>query len=69
MAARVGGVATADLVLAANAASLPCEASQGREEVILLLAVAEWGMTAAAMAYTELAEHAARRGVCLIPEE
>ncbi|MGW6027611.1 hypothetical protein [Streptomyces sp. NPDC055214] len=43
--------------------------AQGRDEVILLLALAEWEMTSAAMAYTEMAEDAARRGICLIPEE
>lgn len=48
---------------------MPCDASQGRDEVILLLALVEWEMTPAAMAYTEMAEAAARRGVCLIPEE
>ncbi len=69
VAERLGGLATADLVFAAETASMPCDASQDRDEVILLLALVEWEMTPAAMAYTEMAEDAARRGVCLIPEE
>jgi tryptophan synthase alpha subunit len=69
MAERLSGLAIADLMFAAETAGMPCEASQDRNEVILLLALVEWEMTPAAMAYTELAEDAARRGVCLIPEE
>ncbi|WP_237330007.1 hypothetical protein [Streptomyces sp. BA2] len=69
VAARLDGLATADLMFAAERAGIPCDASQDRDEVILLLALVEWEMTSAAMAYTEVAEAAARRGVCLIPEE
>ncbi|WP_260844951.1 hypothetical protein [Streptomyces sp. SLBN-31] len=69
VAARLGGLATADLMFAAKTAGMPCDASQDRDEVILLLALVEWEMTLAAIAYAELAEDAARRGVCLIPEE
>lgn len=69
MAERLAGVAIADLMFAAETAGMPCEASQDRNEVILLLALVEWEMTPAAMAYTEMAQDAARRGVCLIPEE
>ncbi|MFF8932274.1 hypothetical protein ACF1AO_33980 [Streptomyces longwoodensis] len=69
VAARLGGLPLADLTLAAKAAGMPCDASQGRDEVILLLALAEWEMTPAAMAYAEMAHDAARRGVCLIREE
>jgi hypothetical protein len=54
---------------AADMAGMPCDASQDRDEVILLLALVEWEMTPAAMAFMEMAEAAARRGVCLIPEE
>lgn len=37
--------------------------------MILLLALAEWERTPAAMAFfIEMAEATARRGVCLIPE-
>lgn len=36
--------------------------------MITLLALTQWEMTPAAMAYTQMAEAAARRGVCLIPE-
>lgn len=56
-------------MLAADAAGMPCEPSQDRDEVIWLLAVAEWERTPAAMAYTEMAEDAPRWGVCLIHEE
>jgi hypothetical protein len=69
MAERLGQLATADLMVAAQTAGMPCDDSQDRAEVILLLALAEWEMTPAAMAYAEMAEAAARRGVCLIPEE
>lgn len=69
VAARCGGLTTADLVSAAQAADMPCDASQDRDEVTLLIALAEWEQTPAAMAYAEMAEAAARRGVCLIPEE
>ncbi|MFG2463282.1 hypothetical protein ACGFWE_40385 [Streptomyces sp. NPDC048523] len=69
VAARLGGLAIPDLMLAADAAGMPCDVSQDRDEVILLLALVEWEMTPAAMAYTEMATDAARRGICLIPEE
>ncbi|MEV0254784.1 hypothetical protein AB0H82_11050 [Streptomyces sp. NPDC050732] len=68
VAARLGELTTAELMTAAETAGMPCDSAQGRDEVILLLAVAEWEMTPAAMAYAEMAEDAARRGVCLIPE-
>jgi len=67
--ARVDKLAVEELMVAADAAGMPCDASQDRGEVILLLALVEWEMTPAAMAYTEMAEDAARRGVCLIPED
>ncbi|MER6186832.1 hypothetical protein [Streptomyces sp. NPDC001652] len=60
---------TADLLAAAQTAGMPCDAAQDRAEVILLLALAERERTPAAMAFIEMAEAAARRGVCLIPEE
>ncbi|MFE9024384.1 hypothetical protein ACFYNL_38370 [Streptomyces sp. NPDC007808] len=66
---RAARLTTADLILAAETVGMPCDASQDRDEVILLLALLEWQMTPAALAYAEMAEHAARRGVCLIPEE
>ncbi|WP_314223658.1 hypothetical protein [Streptomyces zaehneri] len=69
VAARLDGLATADLMFAADTAGMPCDPSQDRDEVILLLALVEWEMTPAAMAFMEMAEAAARRGVCLIPEE
>ncbi|WP_405778638.1 hypothetical protein OG512_48875 [Streptomyces sp. NBC_01378] len=69
VAARLAGLTITDLLSAAETAGMPCDASQDRDEVILLLALVEWEMTPAAMAYAEMAEDAARRGVCLIPEE
>jgi hypothetical protein len=69
VAARFAGLSGGDLVAAAVAAGMPCDGSQDRDELLLLLALAEWEMTPAALAYTEMAEDAARRGVCLIPEE
>jgi hypothetical protein len=67
--ARFAGLSGEDLVAAVAAAGLPCDGSQDRDELVLLLALAEWEMTPAALAYTQMAEDAARRGVCLIPEE
>jgi|GEM_PF-5935104 len=69
MAGRFSGLSTEDLVAVANAAGLPCDASQDRDELLLLLALTEWEMTPAALAYSEMAVDAARRGVSLIPEE
>lgn len=69
VAARFAGLSDADLVAAALAAGLLCDASQDRDELVLLLALTEWEMTPAALAYSEMAQDAARRGVCLIPEE
>ncbi|MBJ6613907.1 hypothetical protein H4M20_26580 [Streptomyces sp. I4(2020)] len=69
VAARFAGLSGGDLVAAATAAGMPCDASQDRDELVLLLALAEWEMTPAALAYSEMAQDAAHRGVCLIPEE
>ncbi|HET6856131.1 MAG TPA: hypothetical protein VFH94_03420 [Streptomyces sp.] len=69
VAARLDKLATAQLLVAAETAGMPCDVSQDRGEVILLLALTEWEMTPAALAYTQMAQDAARRGVCLIPEE
>ncbi|MFF0794631.1 hypothetical protein [Streptomyces spiralis] len=66
--ARFGGLSTDDLVAATAAAGMPGEASLDRGELLLLLSLAEWELTPAAMAYSEMAEDAARRGVCLLPE-
>lgn len=68
VAARFAGMSRRDLAAAANAAGMPCDVSQDRDELVLLLGLVEWEMTPAAMAYSEMAEAAARRGVCLIPE-
>ncbi|MEU5381970.1 hypothetical protein ABZ359_41870 [Streptomyces sp. NPDC005968] len=69
VAARFSGLSIGELVAAVSDAGLPCDVSQDRAELLLLLALAEWEMTPAAMAYSEMAEDAARRGVSLIPEE
>ncbi|MFJ2240430.1 hypothetical protein [Streptomyces sp. NPDC087859] len=69
VADRLTGRATADLLAAAQAAGMPCDASQDRDGVILLLTLAEWERSPAAMAFIDMAEAAARRGVRLIPEE
>lgn len=69
VAARFTGLSRRDLVTAVAAAGMPCDASQDRDELVLLLALADWEMTPAALAYSEMAEAAACRGVCLIPEE
>ncbi|MGV9567843.1 hypothetical protein [Streptomyces sp. NPDC003480] len=69
VAVRFAGLSAGDLVAAANAVGMPCDASQDHDELLLLLALTEWEMTPAAMAYSEMAEDAARRGVSLIPEE
>ncbi|MFF8782985.1 hypothetical protein ACF07W_37490 [Streptomyces sp. NPDC015140] len=69
VAVRLDALTPADLKHAAETAGIPGDASQGRDEVILLLALSEWEMTPAAIAYEEMAAAAARRGICLIPEE
>ncbi|MFG2312930.1 hypothetical protein ACGFS9_30285 [Streptomyces sp. NPDC048566] len=68
VARRVDGSSPEALVTAVQAAGLPCDASQDRDELVLLLALTEWEMTPSALAYSEMAEDAARRGVCLVPE-
>ncbi|WP_405764549.1 hypothetical protein OHU34_03295 [Streptomyces sp. NBC_00080] len=68
MTARVAGMSPEVLVTAVHAAGLPCDESQDRAELVSLLALTEWEMTPAALAYSEMAEDAARRGVRLIPE-
>lgn len=66
--ARLGGLPGPDLLAAAMDAGVCCDMSQDRDELLLLLALAKWEMTPAAMAYSELAEAAAYRGVNLISE-
>ncbi|MCX4624928.1 MULTISPECIES: hypothetical protein [Streptomyces] len=67
--ARFDALPTADLAAATAAAGMPGDESSERTELLLLLALAEWELTPAAMAYAQIAEDAARRGVCLIPEK
>ncbi|MFE7077089.1 hypothetical protein ACFU96_44085 [Streptomyces sp. NPDC057620] len=68
VAVRVAGTSPAVLAAAVNAAGLPCDASQDRDELVSLLALTDWQMTPVALAYSEMAKGAADRGVCLIPE-
>ncbi|MGX4695134.1 hypothetical protein [Streptomyces sp. JNUCC 63] len=65
---RFSDLPTDDLLAATAAVGLPGDASLDRGELLLLLTLAEWELTPAALAYSEMAEDAARRGVCLIPE-
>ncbi|MEW1648412.1 hypothetical protein [Streptomyces sp. NPDC091219] len=51
------------------AAGAPWEEGMLRSEAVASLAFATWDAAPAAMAYTELAERAARFGVCLMGEE
>jgi len=51
------------------AAGAPWEEGMTRGEAVSTLAFATWDAAPAAMAYTELAERAARFGVCLLGEE
>ncbi|MFC0843450.1 hypothetical protein ACFH04_06840 [Streptomyces noboritoensis] len=69
MTARFAEAPGDDLLAAVAAAGMPCDAEADRHELILLVALAQWTMTPAALAYTQMAEDAARRGVCLIPEQ
>ncbi|WP_409240485.1 hypothetical protein [Streptomyces sp. PA5.6] len=69
VATRFADMPSQDLASAATAAGLPCDETQDRHELVLLLTLTEWEMTTAALAYIEMAESAARRGVCLVPEE
>ncbi|MFF1300934.1 MULTISPECIES: hypothetical protein [unclassified Streptomyces] len=69
MAERLDQLATSDLLAAAQTAGMPCDAARERAEVIVLLVLAERERTPSAMAFMEMAEAAARRGICLVPEE
>ncbi|MFJ6901938.1 hypothetical protein [Streptomyces hokutonensis] len=51
------------------AAGTPWEKGMLRGEAVAALAFATWDAAPAAMAYTDLAERAARFGVCLLGEE
>ncbi|MEV5492900.1 hypothetical protein AB0L47_33850 [Streptomyces bobili] len=66
--ARLDGLPGPDLMTAAMDAGVCCDTSQDRDELLLLLALAKWEMTPAALAYSELAKAAAYRGVNLISE-
>ncbi|MFI7406932.1 hypothetical protein ACIBW9_41845 [Streptomyces sp. NPDC049541] len=50
-------------------ACVPWEEGMTRGEAVAALAFMTWDAAPAAMAYTELAERAARFGVCLLGEE
>ncbi|WP_233415874.1 hypothetical protein [Streptomyces sp. N35] len=68
MTDRLAGQSSTELAAAATGAGMPCDPGQDRGELVLLLSLLEWEMTPAAIAYAEMAEDAARRGVCLLPE-
>ncbi|MFD5814696.1 hypothetical protein [Streptomyces sp. NPDC127038] len=59
-------VSTSQLCLDIQEAGFP--GAENREEALSLLALAAWQHTPGAMAFDELAAHAARRGVCLLAE-
>ncbi|WP_344604792.1 hypothetical protein [Streptomyces glaucus] len=68
-AARLQELSTTDLAAAADAAEVPYDATRDHEGMVLLLALAEWDMTPAALACSAMVEDAARRGISLLPEE
>ncbi|WP_437044817.1 hypothetical protein [Streptomyces sp. enrichment culture] len=68
-ATRLQGLTTTDLAATADAAKVPYDATRDHAEMVLLLALAEWDMTPAALAYSAMVEDAARRGISLLPEE
>ncbi|MFD8737423.1 hypothetical protein ACFV06_21220 [Streptomyces sp. NPDC059618] len=57
---------TSQLCLDSEEAGFP--GAENREEALSRLALTSWQHTAGAMAFTELASYAARRGVCLLAE-
>ncbi|WP_158711653.1 hypothetical protein [Streptomyces xylophagus] len=59
----------ADVAERCAAAGTPWEEGTARSEAVAALAFATWDASPAAMAYTELAERAARFGVCLLGED
>ncbi|MFJ8158486.1 hypothetical protein [Streptomyces sp. NPDC094468] len=65
---RSSGLSCRDLAEAVSAAGMPCDGSLDRDELVLLLAVSQWELTPAALAYGEMALSAARRGVVVIPD-
>ncbi|MFJ8988801.1 hypothetical protein ACIRQH_00175 [Streptomyces sp. NPDC102279] len=65
LADRSRALSTSQLCLDSEVAGFP---SANREEAMSFLALASWQHTPGAMAFDELAAHAARRGVCLLAE-
>lgn len=59
----------ADVAERCAAAGAPWEEEMTRGEAVAALAFATWDAAPAAMAYTDLAERAARYGVCLLGED
>ncbi|MFI7008902.1 hypothetical protein [Streptomyces sp. NPDC050145] len=68
MAEQCAALPDAELTAAAAAAGVPRDGVEDRDELVMLLALAAWERTPAGMAYLQLAEDAARRGVSLVPE-
>ncbi|MCX4993392.1 hypothetical protein [Streptomyces sp. NBC_00568] len=54
--------------LCLNSAEAGFPGAETREEALSLLALASWQHAPGAMAFDELAAHAARQGVCLLAE-
>ncbi|MEU6261454.1 hypothetical protein [Streptomyces sp. NPDC047043] len=66
---ETSSLSDAELAERCAAAGAPWEEGMTRGEAVSALAFATWDAAPAAMAYTELAERAARFGVCLLDEE
>ncbi|MFE4703062.1 hypothetical protein ACFRIC_38900 [Streptomyces sp. NPDC056738] len=66
IADRSRELSTSQLCLDSDEAGFP--GAENREEALSRLALASWQHTPGAMAFAELAAHAARQGVCLLAE-
>ncbi|MFF0143066.1 hypothetical protein ACFYRN_42455 [Streptomyces sp. NPDC005227] len=66
LADRFRDLSTGQLCEDSTAAGFP--GAENRDEALSRLALASWQHTPGGMAFDELAAHAARQGVCLLPE-
>ncbi|MCX5251932.1 hypothetical protein OG895_43580 [Streptomyces sp. NBC_00201] len=66
---ETSSLSDAELAERCAAAGAAWEEGMTRDEAVSALAFVTWDAAPAAMAYTELAERAARCGVCLLGEE
>lgn len=69
VARETASLSDAELAERCAAAGAPWEEGMTRGEAASALAFVTWDAAPAAMAYTELEEHAAHFGVCLLGEE